>query len=84
MKLKGGSGLEKLCVAPGQSVENLALALSLQPGVEFAEPNFLIQPDQVPGEELPNDSQFAEQWGLRNTGQNGGQYGSDIGAAAAW
>src|SRR6185503_12480898 len=28
--------------------------------------------------------QLNAQWALRNTGQNGGQYGSDINAATAW
>jgi len=52
----------------------------MNPQVEFAEPNFLIAKDHV----IPNDSQFNEQWALRNTGQNGGQYGSDVNATGAW
>src|SRR5437660_6113877 len=39
----------------------------------------------VPQNELgPNDPRLNEQWALRNTGQNGGTFGSDIGAATAW
>ncbi|MEP6912282.1 MAG: S8 family peptidase, partial [bacterium] len=86
-KLKGESGVEKLRTQTGQSPSTLALQLLQQPAVELAEPNFLIKPDQTSsgsGTTLPNDAQFAEQWALRNTGQNGGQYGSDIGTATAW
>lgn len=32
----------------------------------------------------PNDPLFAEQWSLRNTGQNNGKAGADICAARAW
>lgn len=32
----------------------------------------------------PNDPRLNEQWALRNTGQNGGQFGSDINLTAAW
>ncbi|MDQ2976802.1 MAG: S8 family serine peptidase, partial [Acidobacteriota bacterium] len=31
-----------------------------------------------------NDPRFNEQWALRNTGQNGGQFGSDINITRAW
>jgi subtilisin family serine protease len=84
-KLRGQSGAEKLTQA-GQSPESLTLTLLQDPAVELAEPNFLIKPDQLgsAGDPTPNDAQFGDQWALRNTGQNGGQYGSDIGAAAAW
>jgi RHS repeat-associated protein len=86
-KLRGESGVEKLRTQSGQSPESLAQALLQQPAVEFAEPNFLIEPDQANSGNaatLPNDAQFGEQWALRNTGQNSGQYGSDIGATTAW
>ncbi len=52
----------------------------LNPQVEFAEPNFLISKDDL----SPNDPRFNEQWALRNTGQNGGQYGSDVNVSSAW
>jgi subtilisin family serine protease len=52
----------------------------MKPQVEFAEPNFLISKSDL----TPNDAQFNEQWALRNTGQNGGQYGADINASGAW
>jgi subtilisin family serine protease len=48
--------------------------------VEFAEPNFLIAKDQA----VTTDPRFGEQWALRNTGQGGGQFGSDINVTTAW
>jgi len=35
-------------------------------------------------ERIPNDPYFFQQWALKNTGQNGGVPGADIGAARAW
>ncbi len=40
-------------------------------------------PSQSPGRQ-PNDPRFNEQWALSNTGQSGGQFGSDIGVTTAW
>lgn len=78
-KLRGESRIEKLNVV-GRSPEDLALELMQEPSVEFAEPNFLITKDEV----IPSDPKFNEQWALRNAGQSGGQFGSDINAATAW
>lgn len=36
------------------------------------------------GGSLPNDPSFASQWGLRNTGQNGGTVGVDMNALELW
>jgi subtilisin family serine protease len=57
-----------------------AAELRLNPMVELAEPNYLVERDEI----VPNDPQFNEQWALRNTGQNGGQATADISAALAW
>jgi subtilisin family serine protease len=78
--LEGESGIEKLELPAGRDARSAALQMALNPQVEFAEPNFLIGKDDV----VPNDAQFKDQWSLRNTGQNGGQFGSDINAAGAW
>ncbi|HEV7745767.1 MAG TPA: S8 family serine peptidase [Pyrinomonadaceae bacterium] len=78
--LRGESTVEQLEVLGGQNVETVALQMSLNPDVEFAEPNFLIRKDQV----VTSDPQFADQWALRNIGQGAGQFGSDINVAAAW
>lgn len=52
--------------------------------VEYAEPNYILQPSRV-----PNDTYYSSRlWGLNNTGQTiGGQAGTpddDIGAPEAW
>jgi len=139
LKLWGESGVEKLELDAGQDPQTVSRLLALNPAVEFAEPNFVIERDdlrfeagvahrltqpsqpnglgsfnprtgvysdkgisnseslyakyanslspvppvQIPGTQ-PDDPRFSEQWALRNTGQNGGQYGSDIGVIAAW
>jgi hypothetical protein len=46
---------------------------------EFSEPNFVII-----NAFHSNDTYFNEQWGLKNTGQNGGMAGVDIKAESAW
>jgi len=79
-KLRGGSGVERLELQPGQDAAAAAEQLKGRPGVEFAEPNFLVRHDQV----TSNDTRFSEQWALRNTGQSGGAAGSDLHAGAAW
>ena len=79
-ELAGDSGIEKLELLGGQDVKDAAFQLLQNPQVEFAEPNFLIAKDEV----TPNDARFNEQWALRNTGQNGGQFGADINASGAW
>lgn len=79
-RLRGRSRLEKLQLSAGQNPQSVAAEMRLNPSIEIAEPNYLIGRDEM----LPNDSRFNEQWALRNTGQNSGQVGADIGAAMAW
>ena len=54
-------------------------------GQSFWSPNKLLPTaaPQAQGVE-PNDPEFSNQWALSNTGQTGGQYGSDIEATTAW
>jgi subtilisin family serine protease len=47
--------------------------------VDYVEPNYVVRAAR-----LPNDHDFAEQWGLRNLGHFGGKLGADIGTVAAW
>jgi len=49
------------------------------PKVEYIEPNYILEADEV-----PDDPQFPQMWGLRNTGQTGGTPGADINAVSAW
>ena len=79
-QLEGDSNLEKLELPAGRDAKAAAANLLLNPQVQFAEPNFLISKEDL----TPNDPQFKQQWALQNTGQNGGQYGSDIKAGKAW
>src|ERR1043165_1470996 len=79
-KLRGDSHLEKLELHPNQDPQAVAEQLRGKPEVELVEPNFIIKHEQV----TPNDSRFAEQWALQNTGQSGGVSGSDVGATRAW
>ena len=53
--------------------------LEAMPEVAYAEPNYVITTQEV-----PNDSQFDELWGLDNTGQTGGTVDADIDAPEAW
>jgi subtilisin family serine protease len=63
----------------GMSLEQAIARLRSDPRVEIAEPNYELHADAI-----PNDPRFAEQWGLRNTGQEGGTPGVDIDATLAW
>lgn len=79
-KLRGRSRTEKLKLPKGRDPEAMAAELRLNSSVELVEPNYLVE-----GSELtPNDQRYYEQWALTNTGQSGGQPGSDIQAPAAW
>lgn len=49
------------------------------PFVEYAEPDFILEPTKS-----PNDPFFDRLWGLNNTGQTGGSYDVDIDAPQAW
>lgn len=48
-------------------------------GFDYVEPNFLLVPSSI-----PNDTSFATQWALNNTGQSGGLVDADIDAPEAW
>ena len=63
----------------GVTIEQAVERLSANPGVVWAEPNYVIQPFVV-----PNDPRFPEQWPLRNVGQSGGLPDADIRATLAW
>ncbi|WP_168442180.1 S8 family serine peptidase [Pontiella desulfatans] len=63
----------------GAKLEKMIEAYTGQPGVAYAEPDYLLN-----AYDLPDDSRFAELWGMHNTGQTGGTPGADIGAAEAW
>ncbi len=67
-----------------KKVAELVKMLSARPDVLYAEPNFELHVIEV-----PNDSQFVDQWGLQNTGQSSagfsaGTPGADVSAVSAW
>ncbi|MDQ4126931.1 MAG: S8 family serine peptidase, partial [Actinomycetota bacterium] len=49
------------------------------PDVEYAEPDFLLQPAAS-----PNDPYYSKLYGLNNTGQTGGAPDADVDAREAW
>jgi subtilisin family serine protease len=78
-----GGRTERVRLAIGQDVEGMRRWYERQPGVVYAEPNYLARKAAV-----PNDPDFPQQWGLRNIGQNvngmSGTPGADIAALGAW
>lgn len=61
------------------STAEVAAELAESEAVDYVEPNYVVHASRV-----PNDPDFGQLWGLRNTGQLGGRAGADIGATAAW
>src|SRR5207244_3120275 len=57
-QLRGESAIEKLKLSGDDDAAATAQLMSLNPAVEFAEPNFLIAKDQLAS--TPNDPRFAE------------------------
>jgi serine protease len=72
-------GLRQVHLNEGTSVEAALAAYSSDANVVFAEPNYRVKLNFV-----PNDPSFADQYALRNTGQNGAVPGADIHVTEAW
>ena len=62
----------------GITVEEATQIFRNSPDVLYAEPNYIVHTTAV-----PNETRFAELWGLNNTGQSGGTPGADIDATSA-
>ena len=89
-------GLEriyKLTLPPTADVHSVIRALIPDTHVEYAEPNYVFHilghPEhsswrQSGSLRTPTDPYFTYQWGLNNTGQNGGKGDADIDAPEAW
>ncbi|HKP73526.1 MAG TPA: S8 family serine peptidase, partial [Pyrinomonadaceae bacterium] len=71
-------GLRLARVQPEETIEAIA-AFRARPDVVYAEPNYRRYAAAA-----PNDTRYAEQWGMKNTGQSGGLAGADIKAEQAW
>lgn len=59
------------------STKKLIEKLSADSEVQIAEPNYRVHA-------LTNDSYFSKQWGLKNTGQNGGVEGNATNVEKKW
>jgi subtilisin family serine protease/subtilisin-like proprotein convertase family protein len=53
--------------------------LRTNPSVLYAEPDYIVS-----AAVMPDDTRFAELWGMHNTGQTGGTSDADIDAPEAW
>ncbi|MCX5781103.1 MAG: S8 family serine peptidase, partial [Elusimicrobia bacterium] len=77
------SEIYKIKLPPDEKIENVLADIRKNPDIEYVEPNFSLELQDV-----PNDKYFELQWGLRNTGQSidyvPGSCGSDIKAEDAW
>ncbi len=72
-------GVEHVRLANPEAAESVRARLLADPQVCDVEPNWRISADTV-----PNDPDWARQWGLHNTGQTGGTPDVDIDAPEAW
>ncbi len=72
-------GLDTYVVSVSRDPATLGRVLSRMPGVAYAEPNFVLKALAT-----PNDSLYADEYGLNNTGQTGGSPDADIDAPEGW
>jgi subtilisin family serine protease len=72
-------GAEHWHLPPGLGVPQAIQALSANPNVLYAEPNYTLHATDV-----PNDPRLPEMWGLHNIAQSGGTADADIDAVEAW
>ena len=63
------------------SVDEAVETYEDDPDIEYAEPDYLIEPAQT---RSADDSYYSRLYGLNNTGQNGGVADADIDAPEAW
>jgi subtilisin family serine protease len=78
----GGDGVQRIH-SRSYDTDTLLAFLRADSRVAYAEPNYVLHAIAI-----PNDPQFGQLWGLRNTGQTvggvAGTPGADISATAAW
>ncbi len=79
----GEGDLELLTIDPAVAVADAIAAVSRDPSVEYAEPNWIYTPAT-----LPNDPKFNQLWGFNNTAQpidgSAGLNDADVDAPEAW
>ena len=86
MVVKGsiqGVGADLFSMPEEMDMDAVIAKIKADPRVEYVEPNYYLWPTAT-----PNDTHFALQWGLKNSGQairgQRGTAGADIEAPAAW
>ncbi len=78
-KFRNVPGLEEVRLPKTMSVEQAVKYYQKNPNVLYAHPVYAQKPMDI-----PNDQLFNQQWGLNNTGQDGGTPDADIDASEAW
>ena len=86
-RIEAIDGLEVIEDENGKDAESLVAQYRALPEVEYAEANSEIKLDHEDSGRKhvhADDELFFRQWGLFNSGQNGGRAGADISAMRAW
>jgi subtilisin family serine protease len=86
-QIESVAGLEVIEDKDGKDAESLVAQYQALPEVEYAELNSEIKLDHEDSGHRhvhADDEMFSRQWGLFNSGQNGGTAGADISAMRAW
>ena len=78
-EFKIAEGLHLVKLSADTSLKGALHSYRKDPNVLYAEPNYRVRPLA-----LPNDPLSPQQWGLSNSGQEGGVAGADIHAQQAW
>jgi serine protease len=73
-------GLTVVKLPPEVNVKDAVAKLNKAQGILYAQPNYILKVDST----FPNDTNFAQLWGMNNTGQTGGSADADIDAPEAW
>ena len=87
--LGGGTIKRNFKIVPGLTLVELPAGLTVKDalktfnradGILHAQPNYILKALST----FPNDPNFAQLWGMHNTGQTGGSFDADIDAPQAW
>jgi len=73
-------GLNVITLPAGVKVDEALKTFNKAKGVLYAQPNYEVTVLST----FPDDTRFAELWGMHNTGQTGGVVDADIDAPEAW
>jgi len=75
-----GSDVNVVDLPKDLPVEAAVQRYEASPDVEYAEPDFMLQPTQA----SPNDPYYSRLYGLENSGQTNGTADADVDATGAW